>query len=288
MIGRKINVDGIELQVYETGNKRGEAILFLHPQGSTSKIWMKLVPLFEKDYYLLLMDLRGHGESDKSTYGYDIQSQCDDIKFVLESFKIEKAHLIGNSLGGDIATAFASIYSKCVLSLTNIDSGMINYIGHEGERELTLEEVLEECKNRKINSFTSKSELLEYVKAVFPKSIWDHYFEEWFKFVSIYEVEEGRISYQIPNFINVQMMDMVCKLNYKELYKEITCPILFLPAEKEENLSIKLNYIDEAKKHTKVKCCIIPESKHLMVLDQSIEIGREIGQFYSEIKEEFD
>ncbi|MBS4172166.1 alpha/beta hydrolase [Bacillus sp. FJAT-49736] len=285
MNGRKINVDGVEIQVYETGNKKDEAILFLHPQGSSSQIWMKSVPLFEKDYYIILMDLRGHGESDKSTYGYDIQTQCYDIKFVLESLDIEKAHLIGNSLGGDIATAFAAIYSEYVLSLTNIDSGMINYIGPEGERDLTIEEILEEFTNRQINSFTSKSELLEYVEGVFPKSIWDHYFEEWFKFVSIYEVEEGRISYQIPTSINVQIMEMVCKLNYKELYEDITCPILFLPAEKEDNLAIKLKYIDVAKKHTKAMCCIIPESKHLMALDKYMEIGREILQFYSEIRE---
>lgn len=284
MIGKKVEADGVELQVYESGNKLGEAILFLHPQGSSAKIWMKLIPLFEVDYHVILLDLRGHGQSEKCTSGYDIQSQCNDIQNVMKSFEIKKAHLIGNSLGGDIATAFASFFPEQVLSLTNIDSGMINYIGPEGERNVTIEEVVEEYKNRQINKFSTKGELLEYVESVFPQSIWENYFEEWFKYVSIYEVEEGRLSYQIPPSINVQIMEMVCKLDYKVLYKNITCPILFLPAEKEDNLSVKLKYIEEAKNHTLVQTCIIPDSKHLMVLDQSEEIGIEILQFYSEIK----
>lgn len=37
-----------------------------------------------------------------------------------------------------------------------------------------------------------------------------------------------------------QIMEIVCDLNYTELYKTITCPILFLPAEKEDHLNIKL------------------------------------------------
>ncbi|MBY0122807.1 alpha/beta fold hydrolase [Bacillus sp. S/N-304-OC-R1] len=284
MISRKVKADEIEIQIYECGNKTGEAILFLHPQGSSSKIWEKALPAFIEDYHIILMDLRGHGGSDKPAYGYDIQSQCRDIKCVLEELGKQKAHLVGSSLGGDIATAFASIYPENIISLTNIDSGMINYIGQDGERHQTIEEVLEEFKNRQINSFSSKAELLEYAESVFPKEMWDFYFEEWFKFVSLYEVAEDRISYQIPPYINVQIMEMVCNLQYKELYKNITCPILFLPAEKEDHLAIKLKNIDEAKKQTFVKTSIIPGSKHLMILDQSEEVCQNILDFLLETK----
>lgn len=284
LIGRRIEVNEIGIQVYENGNISGEAILFLHPQGSSSKIWEKAIPSFEEDFHVILMDLRGHGESDKASNGYDVFSQCKDIKGVIEKLGKKKAHLVGNSLGGDIATAFASIFPENVISLTNIDSGMINYIGEDGERNLTKEEVLEEFKNRQIKSFSSKAELLKYVESLCPKEKWDFYFEEWFKFVSLYEVEEERISYQIPPFINVQIMEMVCDLNYKDLYKNITCPILFLPAEKEDHLTIKLKNIEEAKRQTFVKTCIIPGSKHLMILDQAEEVCHRILEFYQGIR----
>lgn len=285
LFGRKIENDGHHIQVYESANNDGESIVFLHPQGSTSKIWNTMFHYFENDFHVLLMDLRGQGESVKAVSGYDIQTQCKDILAVLEQSQVEKAHLVGNSLGGDIATAFASIYPDKVLSLTNIDSGMINYIGSEGERNLTKEQVIEEFKNREITSFDSISEMTEYLQNKFPPAIWDSYFEEWFKYVSIYTLENGKISYQIPVHINTQIMAMVCDLQYTELYQNIKCPILFLPAEKEEHLQIKLKNIEEAKKHTFTKTSIIPNSKHLMVLDQSKEICLELTKFLNEIKE---
>jgi 2-succinyl-6-hydroxy-2,4-cyclohexadiene-1-carboxylate synthase len=202
---------------------------------------------------------------------------------VLDALDIVKAHFVGNSLGGDIATAFAAMYANKVISLTNIDSGIIDYIGVESERQISKEEVLKEFLNREIKSFANKEEILKYVESIFPKEIWDSYFEEWFKFVSIYEIEDGRVSYQIPVHINTQIMAMVCDLHYKELYRHITCPILFLPAEKEDHLQTKLAYIEEASKYTQTRLKIIPGSKHLMVLDQLNEVYREIYDFVNSV-----
>jgi 2-succinyl-6-hydroxy-2,4-cyclohexadiene-1-carboxylate synthase len=278
MLERLVDNKGINIQVYESGNKSGEAIVFLHPQGSSSKIWRKVDSTFI-DYHVILMDLRGQGNSERAESGYDIKTQCSDILAVLDAFNIVRTHLVGNSLGGDIATAFAAMYPDKVISLTNIDSGMIDYIGVEGERQITEDDVLEEFGNREIKSFTTKEELLQYVESIFPKEIWNSYFEEWFKFVSIYEVEKERISYQIPVHINTQIMAMVCNLHYKELYRQITCPILFLPAEKEDHLQTKLAYIEAANKFTETRSKVIPGSKHLMILDQVDEVYREIRDF---------
>lgn len=284
MLGRDIDSNGTRISIYEGTKRTGETILFLHPQGSTAEIWQSVLDLFNDDYHVVLMDLRGHGKSEKPAQGYDIHTQCDDILSVMDSLKIEKAHLVGNSLGGDIATAFAAFYPDRVLSLTNIDSGMINYIGENGERDITKEQVIIEFSNREIKGFSSKIELYHYVQKVFPPAIWSGYFEEWFKYVTIFQLEDGRISYQIPISINTQIMEMVCDLNYLELYKTITCPILFLPAETEEKLSIKLENIKEAGKYTYTKTTVIPGSKHLMVLDQGQQIFKEIAKFLIEIK----
>jgi pimeloyl-ACP methyl ester carboxylesterase len=284
LLGREIDSHGTKISVYEGTKKSGEVILFLHPQGSTAEIWQSALDFFNENYHVVLMDLRGHGRSGKPALGYDIHSQCVDILSVMDHLKIKRAHLVGNSLGGDIATAFAALYPDRVLSLTNIDSGMINYVGENGERDITKEQVIEEFKAREIKGFLSRDELNRYVRKVFPSAIWDGYFEHWFKYVSIFELEDGRISYQIPISINTQIMEMVCDLNYLELYKTITCPILFLPAEQEDKLSIKLQYIKEASKYTYTKTTVIPGSKHLMVLDQGQETFIELAEFLIENK----
>jgi 2-succinyl-6-hydroxy-2,4-cyclohexadiene-1-carboxylate synthase len=278
MFKRVVENNRTRIQVYENMNHTGETIIFLHPQGSSSKIWRNADSYFA-DFRVILMDLRGHGGSERAKSGYDIDTQCLDILAVLDCFGVEKAHFVGNSLGGDIATAFAASYPNKVLSLTNIDSGMIDYIGVDGERQLNKEEVLMEFGNREIKSFASIEAMLKHVESVFPAEIWHSYFEEWFKFVSIYQLEDGRISYQIPVQINVQIMAMVCDLKYKNLYSDIKCPILFLPAETEDYLETKLAYIAEASKFTQTRTKIIPGSKHLMILNQYEEIYHEILKF---------
>jgi pimeloyl-ACP methyl ester carboxylesterase len=283
MIERIVDTNGVKIQFYESVNQSREAIVFLHPQGSSSKVWRNVDDHFS-DYHVILMDLRGQGHSDRPESGYDIETYCSDILAVLDASDAVKAHFVGNSLGGDIATAFAAMYPDKVVSLTNIDSGMIDYIGVDGERHISKEEVLEEFRNRVIKSFATKEEILQYVESIFPKESWNSYFEEWFKFVSIYDIENGRVSYQIPVGINTQIMAMVCDLHYKDLYRQITCPILFLPAEKEDHLQTKLTYIEEASKYTQTRLKIIPKSRHLMVLDQLNEVYREIYDFVNSVK----
>ncbi|TQK62437.1 alpha/beta hydrolase family protein [Brevibacillus sp. AG162] len=87
------------------GERNGETILFLHPQGGTSSIWNDMLPYFSEDFHIICMDLRGHGQSEHAATGYDIGTQCEDIRAVLDHTGVERAHLIGNSLGGDRAKA---------------------------------------------------------------------------------------------------------------------------------------------------------------------------------------
>jgi 2-succinyl-6-hydroxy-2,4-cyclohexadiene-1-carboxylate synthase len=281
-----MNINGTNINVYEGFSRKGETILFIHPQGSTGGIWKPFFDSFQDTYHVVSMDLRGHGKSEKANSGYDIKTQCSDILALLDALSIQKAHIVGNSLGGDIATAFASLHSERILSLTNIDSGMIDYIGDSGERKLSKEEVLDEFRNRNIKEFSSFNDLYQSVKTIFPTEIWDSYFQEWFKYVSIYELDNGQISYQIPVHINTQIMDMVCDLKYTELYKNIKCPILFLPAVKEDHLEIKLENIKVASQYTRTKVQIIPDSQHLMILNKVNEICHELLAFFIEISEE--
>ncbi len=60
----RVNAGGIELQIREY-ERKGEAIIFLHFGGGNLMMWQRVVPHFQADYRLILVDLRGHGKSDK-------------------------------------------------------------------------------------------------------------------------------------------------------------------------------------------------------------------------------
>jgi 2-succinyl-6-hydroxy-2,4-cyclohexadiene-1-carboxylate synthase len=267
------------LQVWE-GERNGEAILFLHPQGGTSAFWKKILPYFSDDFHIICMDLRGHGNSDRAASGYDIDTQCLDFLAVLDHLQVEKAHLVGCSLGGDYATFFAAKYPERTLSLSNVDSGMIDYVGPNGERELTKEEVLEEYRQRKILEFQNYEQIVAFCKDKWIP--WDSYFEEWMQQVSIYQLDNGNITFQIPTHINVQIMETVCDLHYEEAYNKIQCPVLFLPAEDEPKLESKMALIERVKGSFPSKAVVIPQSKHFMPLNQPKQVSTEILTFLRE------
>jgi pimeloyl-ACP methyl ester carboxylesterase len=79
-------------------------VTFVHGAGGSSSIWFKQVRAFKKQFNVLILDLRGHGDSKptlKDTFNpkYTFDSITDDIVEVLAHLKIEKSHFIGISLG---------------------------------------------------------------------------------------------------------------------------------------------------------------------------------------------
>ena len=81
-----------------------EWVTFVHGAGGSSSIWYKQVRDFKKEFNVLILDLRGHGNSKptlKDTFNskYTFDSITNDIVEVIEHLKIQKSHFIGISLG---------------------------------------------------------------------------------------------------------------------------------------------------------------------------------------------
>ncbi|NCT08745.1 MAG: alpha/beta hydrolase [Flavobacteriia bacterium] len=81
-----------------------EWVTFVHGAGGSSSIWYKQVRDFKKEFNVLILDLRGHGNSKptlKDTFNpkYTFDSITHDIVEVIEHLNIRKSHFIGISLG---------------------------------------------------------------------------------------------------------------------------------------------------------------------------------------------
>ena len=93
----------INFIVYKN-NTSSKWVTFVHGAGGSSSIWFKQIREFQKHFNVLLLDLRGHGESKtnfKKTFKqkYTFASISNDILEVLNHLKIEKSHFVGISLG---------------------------------------------------------------------------------------------------------------------------------------------------------------------------------------------
>jgi len=94
----------------------------VHGAGGSSSIWFKQIREFQKHYNVLLLDLRGHGNSQptiKEAFQkkYTFSALANDIHEVLEHLKIQKSHFVGISLGTILIRQLAEMYPERVQSM---------------------------------------------------------------------------------------------------------------------------------------------------------------------------
>jgi pimeloyl-ACP methyl ester carboxylesterase len=107
--------------IYKNPNS-SEWVTFVHGAGGSSSIWFKQVREFQKHFNVLLIDLRGHGNSKfslKNTFSpkYTFTSVANDILHVLDHLKIQQSHFVGISLGTILIRNLAEMHPNRVRSM---------------------------------------------------------------------------------------------------------------------------------------------------------------------------
>ncbi len=128
-----VHVNGIRLY-YETYGQ-GEALLLIAGIGYGTWLWAKQIPELSKDFYLIAFDNRGAGRSDKPDSEYTVSLLASDAYELLRALKVERAHVLGISLGGFIAQQLALDHPEIIhkLILCSTSHGGPTMILPEGE-----------------------------------------------------------------------------------------------------------------------------------------------------------
>ena len=98
----------MKLNYVDEGN--GETLVFIHGLSDNLLYWEVLATAFKKDFRVVRLDLRGHGQSPLGDEEISIDTYADDLKNILDDLGIQKANLVGFSLGGAVALDFAIKY----------------------------------------------------------------------------------------------------------------------------------------------------------------------------------
>ena len=94
----------------------GEAVVFLHGIGGNRENWASQLELFGRDFRAVSLDLRGYGDSE-DVDALDFADFVRDVRSVLDAAGIERAHVVGLSMGGLVAQALYAQSPHQVLSL---------------------------------------------------------------------------------------------------------------------------------------------------------------------------
>ncbi|MFX1321172.1 MAG: alpha/beta fold hydrolase [Promethearchaeota archaeon] len=100
----------------------GVPVFLIHGFGAKKESWIAQFGPLSEHFKVIKFDNRGSGKSDRPNQLYTMELFADDINGLMEYLKIDKAHIVGVSVGGMIAQHFAVKYPNCVIKLVLINT----------------------------------------------------------------------------------------------------------------------------------------------------------------------
>jgi 3-oxoadipate enol-lactonase len=119
----KINVNGIQIAYDRRGD--GPPLVLLHGYPLDHHLWDEVVPLLADTFDVILPDLRGFGESTTFDSPYTMDDYASDVADLLDQLEIQKTAIVGHSMGGYVALAFARLYPERVRGLGLVSSQVL-------------------------------------------------------------------------------------------------------------------------------------------------------------------
>ena len=251
---------------YETYGK-GVPIVFLHPFSTNGYIWYFQTFTFAQTNQCVVIDERGHGRSDKPQQGYAIKEMAADVAAVLDDLKINKAILVGNSIGGMLTMQMnldnpdRVLANVIVSSGTNLAAGMPDEAKAAFQKNAvgTMNALLEGAFSAK--SKREKPELLDLMRASFA-------------------VEENFPRHTF--FASVADPGGVFNWNISDQLKNIRKPTLVLAGEEDQATPVAANkFLADNIPGAQLK--VIKDVGHFYQLESPAAFNRELAQFVKQV-----
>jgi 3-oxoadipate enol-lactonase len=119
--GRTVFVGDNEFLVREAGPKDAPPVVLIHGlAGSSIAEWYRVGRILAADHRVILVDNRSHGLSPQSRTRFEVEDVADEVAAILDTLGIATATVVGYSMGGTIAQAFAYRHPGRVRSLVLI------------------------------------------------------------------------------------------------------------------------------------------------------------------------
>jgi pimeloyl-ACP methyl ester carboxylesterase len=100
----------------------GPPIVLIHGFGAALDWWDEIAPPLAADHRVIRIDLIGHGGTEAPASGYAIERQASLVKAVLDKLGVGRVTVIGHSMGGEVASAFAEADPRRVERMVLIDT----------------------------------------------------------------------------------------------------------------------------------------------------------------------
>lgn len=122
--GDKFGSFGTNKVCYTINGEGSNTVVLIHGWGGSKELWKAQVSDLERDFRVLTVDLPGFGQSDKPKTNYSMGFLAEGVNAVLVDAKIDKAVLVGFSMGAPVISAFYKKYPAKVAGLVAVDGSL--------------------------------------------------------------------------------------------------------------------------------------------------------------------
>ena len=119
---KNVTVFGAKINYVEAGDPAKPKVILLHGLGGNTANWAFTIPALAAKYHVIALDQVGFGKSDRVMLKYRVGTYVDFLDKFMSELKIERASLVGNSLGGWVAALTAMKYPTRVEKIVLADA----------------------------------------------------------------------------------------------------------------------------------------------------------------------
>lgn len=241
----------MKLNYVDEGN--GETLVFIHGLSDNLLYWEVLATAFKKDFRVVRLDLRGHGQSQLGDEEISIDTYADDLKNILDDLGIQKANLVGFSLGGAVALDFTIKYPDHVSSLVLMSTffrydDVMDTLGQfKNYLEMGFDEFFDFMLPRVLcpDVIENNKEELEFLKHEASKTANIDAYKKAVDACSSFNVECQLSKITVPTLILAGKYDSIFPLSIqKNLSQKIDCSRLMILDNLRHNLLVGKNNIE--------------------------------------------
>ena len=223
---------GLRMHVRNWGGE-GRPVVLLHGLASTCRIWDFAAPILARDFAVIAVDQRGHGDSGKPEHGYDFASVAGDAAALLEGRGIQSPVLVGHSWGADVALELAVARPGLLQGIVFVDGGTID----ASARYDTLDDALVQMAPPDFSGVTPG----QFMERVRSGGQWATLIEQHGKSAediilgNFETLDDGTLRAKLSRDNHLRIIRALWEHHPHELYRLVLCPVLMMPARQQAN-----------------------------------------------------
>jgi pimeloyl-ACP methyl ester carboxylesterase len=201
---------------------KGKTLVFLHGFTESGKIWKAFTKALEHDFRVIVIDLPGHGKSERLGEIHTMELQAEVVFQVLRVCKVKKCIIIGHSMGGYVTLAFAGKYPQMLKGFCLFHSHIFADSPVDRENRDRTIRLVEE------NKF---SFVTQFIRGLFPEEVQEKFKKEIDQLIK----RAGKME---KEGIIASIEGMKARFDQTLLLKTTGLPVLFILGQKDSKAPV--------------------------------------------------